>query len=285
MPCGLVLEGGAMRGVYTAGVLEYFMEAGIEFPYIIGVSAGSCHAANYITKQKKRSYHTSIGLVDHPKYIRYKGLLDGTGLFNMDFIFDEVPNKLVKLDYEAFRCSDQKFIAVTTDCTTGEPVYLDVKSAKENMDINRMIRASSSMPVVAPVVEFEGKRLLDGGLSDSIPIEKSILDGCEFNVVVLTRPPGYRKVASKQERIYKMLLGKGFEGVLESLKTRHIRYNQAVDLANAQEKLGKAIIIQPEKDLKVRRTEKDKKKLEQLYKLGYEDAKRKCAEIQELMKC
>lgn len=281
----LILEGGGMRGVYTGGVLEYFMEKNLEFPYIIGVSAGACQAMSYVSKQPGRNKKITIDLVKHPKYIRYRGIIDGTGLFNMNFIFDEIPNQLVHYDYETFRASKQQLIVVATDCKTGKPVYLNCKNGKTNEEINLMVRASSSLPLVAPIVKYKDMELLDGGLVDSIPIQKAIKDGKKKHVVVLTRPSGYRKGKPKGTGIYKMILGKNHAGAYNALKQRYIKYNQTLDELEKLEKEKKVLIIRPSQDLAVKRTERDPNKLEQLYKLGYEDAKNLFNDILNFLQC
>lgn len=276
---GLILEGGGMRGAYTAGVLQLFLEKELELSYVIGVSAGICQGVSYISKQLGRNKSVTIEMALDPRYIRYKGIFDGTGLFNMDFIFDQIPNELIKYDYEAYRNSKQKLIAVATDCHTGNPVYLDCHDAKTNDELNMMIRASSSLPLFAPVVKLRDWQLLDGGLSDSIPIKKSILDGNHKNIVILTRNRGYRKKPSKGHFIYKCLLGKQCKGAILALKNRYKNYNQTLDDLEEYCEKGLAYILAPSKNLNIKRAEKDIEKLEQLYQLGYEDALRQYNDI------
>ncbi|PKM96235.1 MAG: patatin family protein [Firmicutes bacterium HGW-Firmicutes-1] len=270
----LILEGGGMRGAYTAGVMQYFLEKELELSYVIGVSAGACQAMSYVSKQHGRNKKVTIEMVLDPRYIRYKGIFDGTGLFNMDFIFDQIPNELVKYDYDTFRKSKQKLLAVATDCKTGKPVYLDCHDSISNDELNMMVRASSSLPLYAPVVKLRGMDLLDGGLSDSIPIEKAISDGNKKNIVVLTRCNGYRKKQSNAVALYKLLLGKDCKGAVNALQNRYKDYNNALDALDMYCKEGLAYVIAPSEDLNIKRAEKDIKKLEQLYQLGYDDANR-----------
>ncbi len=275
----LILEGGGMRGVYTAGVLEYFIEKNIEFPYVIGVSAGACHALSYISKQLGRNKKVAVDLVTDPRYIRYRGVFDGTGLFNMDFIFNTVPNELIQYDYDAFRNSSQKLIAVVTDCLTGEPVYINCHDTVSNQELIDVIKASSSLPLMAPSVPYKGKHLLDGGLSDSIPIEKAISDGHKKNVVILTRQSGYRKRPQKGNALYKLLLSKECIGAVNALKNRPIQYNKALDALVQYQNEGTAFVFTPSAELVVRRAEKDITKLERLYELGYIDAQNRYDEL------
>lgn len=188
---GLVLEGGGMRGVYTAGVLEYFMEKELYFPYVIGVSAGACMGASYVSRQKGRNKTVNIEYVSHPQYLSLGNYIRHKQLFGMDFIFDEIPNKLVPFHYDAFLKSDQTFKVGTTDCVTGEAVYYEKNDVE--MDILTLLRASSSLPFIAPMIEYKGRKLLDGGIADSIPVKKSEEDGNVRNVVILTRNADYRK--------------------------------------------------------------------------------------------
>lgn len=271
----LILEGGGMRGVYTAGILEYFLERELEFSCVLGVSAGACHALSYISKQRGRNKKVSVDMAVDPRYIRYKGILDGTGLFNMDFIFNQIPNELIKYDFDAFRSSSQKLIAVVTDCQTGQPVYMACHETKTNDELIDLIKASSSLPLMAPIVHYKGMSLLDGGLSDSIPIQKAIEDGFKKNVVILTRQQGYRKRPLKGSSVYKLLLSKECSGAVKALKNRYIHYNQALDHLNQYQQEGLAFVFTPSIELVVKRAEKDKARLEQLYQLGYEDAKSK----------
>ncbi len=152
---GLVLEGGGMRGVYTAGILEYFMEQNIYFPYVIGVSAGACMAASYLSRQMGRNRTVNIDFVNHPNYLSFRNFLRNKQLFGMDFIFDEIPNKHVPYDYESFYQSKEEFVVGTTDCESGQPVYF--KKDDYGNDMLKIIRASSSLPFVAPIIEFKGK--------------------------------------------------------------------------------------------------------------------------------
>lgn len=275
----LILEGGGMRGVYTAGILEFFLEKNIEFPYVIGVSAGACHALSYISKQEGRNKKVSVDMVLDPRYMSYKGIVNGTGFFNMDFIFNQIPNELVPYDYDAFRQSSQRLIAVATDCLTGKPVYMDCQGTTTNDELISIIKASCSLPLMAPIVNFKGMSLLDGGLSDSIPIQKAIEEGHNKNVVILTRQEGYRKKPSKGNRVYKLLLRKDCSGAITALKTRYLHYNKALDDLKAYKNEGKAFVFTPSVEMIVKRTEKDRNKLELLYQLGYKDAKDRYDEL------
>ena len=177
MQAGLVLEGGGMRGLYTAGVLEYFMEKDLYFPYNIGVSAGACMAASYLSRQKGRNKRVNLDFVEDKRYISFSNFIRKREIFGMDFIFDEIPNRLVPFDMDTFRESPEEFVIVTTDCETGEAVYYD--KTNHGDDLVKLLRASSSLPFVASSVEYKGRHLLDGGIVDPIPIKKAQADGYE----------------------------------------------------------------------------------------------------------
>lgn len=173
----LVLEGGGLRGIYTSGVLRCFMDKGIFFPYVIGVSMGACNAANYVSRQPERNRIVSIRYVNDARYLSYSRLLIRGELFGMKFIFDTLPRSLVPFDFTTFMENDVKCITVVTDCETGEALYYEKKELGE--DYLKVLQASNSLPFVAKPVHYKGRILMDGGLSDSVPIRKSVDDGNE----------------------------------------------------------------------------------------------------------
>jgi len=266
---GLVLEGGGMRGLYTAGVLDFFLENKLEFPYVIGVSAGACNAASYISKQWGRNKRVNIGFVRDPKYISLRNFFKKGELFGMDYVFDVIPNQIVPFDYDEFKRSDTEFVIGTTDCHTGEPIYFSRKEYKE--DLLTPIRASSSLPFAAPVVSFQGYELLDGGMSDPIPVKKAEQDGCSRNVIILTQHEGYMK---KPSRLHFMIKRKysGYPGVVKMLEGRWRHYNRTMEYINQLEKENKAFVIRPTQPLEVSRIERNQRKLTKLYDLGWQNA-------------
>ncbi|NHC38766.1 patatin family protein [Bacillus sp. MM2020_1] len=267
---GLVLEGGGMRGVYTAGILEFFLESQLFFPYVIGVSAGACNAASYLSKQKGRNKTVTIEYASDPRYISWKNYFRNRQFFGMDFIFDEIPNKHVPYHYDVFYNSPSEFVVGTTDCYTGEPVYF--KKQEYGNDLLTVLRASSSLPFIAPEVRFKDKLLLDGGISDPIPIKRAQLDGFSKNIVILTRNQGYLKKPSK----FHFLVDRkypDYKGLQQSLRNRYQIYNETVEYLEQEEKEGNVLIIRPTKPLKVGRMERNPQRLEDLYNQGYADAK------------
>lgn len=266
---GLVLEGGGMRGVYTAGVLEYFMDHDLYFPYVIGVSAGACNAASYLSRQKGRNRKVTIDYVNHPEYLSYKNLIRKKQLFGMDLIFSDIPTKHVPFDFESFASTTEQFIVGTTDTLTGEPVYFQNEKTPEQL--LSILRASSSLPFMAPPVKVQDKLLLDGGIADPIPIFKSQSDGNALNVVVLTRNAGYRKKPSKFSWFIKRLYKKN-PPLASAINSRYERYNRTLE--HIESNPEQYYVIQPSKPLEVDRIERSKERLSALYDQGYEDTKR-----------
>ncbi len=268
---GLVLEGGGMRGVFTAGVLQYLMEQNLYFPYVIGVSAGACNGSSYISRQVERNRIVNIDYIDHPEYISYKRFLKKKELFGMDFLFNKLPNELVPFDFETFHKARERFVIVTTDCDTGEAVYFEKSEYKE--DVLTLMRASSSIPLMAPVIEFKGRHLLDGGIADPIPIKKAMEDGNRKNVVILTRNKGYVKEKPSFSWYIKRKL-KDYEKLVDAILERHEKYNETIAFLEEEEAKGNIFIIRPSEKLEVSRIEKNKNKLNNLYDQGYREGEK-----------
>jgi predicted patatin/cPLA2 family phospholipase len=268
--CGLVLEGGGMKGLYTAGVLEYFLEKDLFFSYVIGVSAGACMGASYVSKQMGRNKKVNVGLVNDPRYLSLRNLIFKREMFGMDFLFDEVPNHIVPFDFETFEMTKQKFLIGTMDCYTGEAIYFNKQQRKE--DILKIIRASSSIPFIARPVEYDGRLLLDGGLVDPIPIEKAKKDGNQKNIVIMTKPTNERLNASRATSILKRFYRK-FPAVADSFEKRLVTYNDTLSFIESEQEEKKVFLIQPSIDLSISGFERNQKRLLELYELGYHDAK------------
>lgn len=269
---GLILEGGGMRGAYTSGVLAALMDEEIEFPYVIGVSAGANNGANFIAKQKDRNKKVFVDYVKHEEYSGFKHLIVNKSYFNMDFLFNKLPNELVPFDYESFEKSRTIFKVCVTDCETGEARYFE-KSQFKGVDFsNKVLRASSSLPLISQPVEINGRLYFDGGIVDSIPIDKSLEDGNKFNVVILTRDKGYRKEAQILGPITRQALKK-YPKIIEALENRHIKYNITLEKLERLEKEGFVYIFKPSRPLEVNRLERNKEKLEDLYNWAYMETK------------
>lgn len=269
MSLGLVLEGGGMRGAYTCGVLDFFLDEEISFDAIYGVSAGACHACSFLSGQRGRALRT---ITDYSRNRNYAGLysLMKTGdFFGAQFIYDEVPNRLLPYDYDAFLRNSTRFYIVVTELETGEAHYIQAKDLRTDL---QYVRASSSLPMLSKPVPIADRRYLDGGVADSIPLRRSIEDGNEKNIVVLTRNQDYRKQPSQLYPVAKRYYRR-YPAFAEAMHTRHIRYNQALELLEQEEAEGRVLVIRPQKTLSIGRLEKDPDKLRDLYRQGYREAK------------
>jgi len=262
----IVLEGGGLRGAFTGGVLEYFLEKELNFDRVIGVSAGACTGASYQSKQKGRNRKVNV---EYPADKRYMGLtqLISTGsYFNMKFIFDEIPNKLAPFDEKAFFNNPAEFDIVTTSLGTGDRVVL-AKSDIANIGVSKALIASSSIPLLSQPVDIGGQLYFDGGVSDSIPVRYA-LSKHEKAVVILTRPRGYRKGEMGAKLLFKLVFRKHPE-FLETLLKRNDEYNKTLDFCEQMEQEGKLFIIAPAPEFSIGRTEKSYEKRLALYNHGY----------------
>ncbi|OSB09634.1 patatin family protein [Paraclostridium bifermentans] len=266
---GLILEGGGMRGIYTAGVLDFFIEKNIEVDITIGVSAGSCHASSYLSKQYKRAYNATVDYINDKRYLSFSNLIKTGSIFGMDFMFNKIPNELNIYDYDTFAKSKSKFVVVATNCETGSPEYFELKDLKKEIIY---MQASCSIPMFANIVEIDGFKLVDGGVSDSIPIEYALNQGYKKNIVVLTRDITYKKNKQKFLPIVNRKYKK-FPNLIKAIENRHLNYNKSLNLVNQLEKDGDVLVIRPKKPVNVSQIEKNAKKLTSLYKEGYDDAK------------
>ena len=252
MKKGLVLEGGGLRGIFTAGVLDYFLEKNVEFDGCIGVSAGACHACSYLAKQPKRAFNVSVDYLDNKKYASFYNLVTTGDFFRVDFVYDEIPNKLAPIDNETFKKNNTKFQVVITNCETGEAEYPEVTDF-DNDTI--LVRASSSLPFLSRKVVIDGKEYLDGGVSDSIPLKKSFENGNIKNVVIMTRDKNYRKTPSKLGKIAKIVYKK-YPKLVKAIENRYKDYNENVEYIYDLERKGEIFVIQPEVPLDLGRIEK-----------------------------
>lgn len=258
-----------MRGVFTCGVLDSFMDRGIRFPYVIGVSAGACNGLSYMSGQRGRAKCSNIDLLEKYKYIGLGYLLKKRNIMDFDLLFREFPERILPYDYEAyFRCPE-RYVMVTTNCTTGQADYLEEKQCKERLiDI---VRASSSLPFVCPITYVDNIPMLDGGIADSIPLMRARQDGFTRNVVVLTRNHGYRKEI-KGTKVPPFIYKK-YPQLRKAINRRSVLYNEQLEMVERMEESGEITVIRPRNPMKVDRIERDIKKLTDLYEEGY-----RCAE-------
>lgn len=262
----LILEGGGLRGVFTCGVLDCFMDKGIRFPFTVGVSAGACNGLSYMSGQRGRAKSSNIDLMDKHHYVGFKYLLTQGCIMDYKLLFEDFPEKIIPYDYEAYFANTDRFVMVTTNCLTGKAEYLEEKSdSKRVMDI---VRASSSLPYVTKITYVDGVPMLDGGIADSIPVEYAQSQGYERMVVVLTRNKGYRK-NEKQLPVPKFIYRK-YPELRKTLASRNAQYNRTMEMIERLEEEGLMTVIRPVHPIEVDRMEKDTDKLRALYQEGYE---------------
>lgn len=262
---GLILEGGGMRGVFTCGVLDCLMDRGVRFPYTIGVSAGACNGLSYLSGQRGRAKYSNIDLLEKHQYIGLKQLIFKGNIMDFDLLFDDFPNKIIPYDYAALARCEERFEMVTTSCLTGDPCYFEEKhDAQRIIDI---AKASSSLPFVSPISFVDGMPMLDGGISDSIPLLRAQAMGFDNNLVVLTRNKGYRK-SEKPLRLPRFIYRK-YPLLREALERRNAMYNKQIELVEQLESEGKISVLRPERPIEVDRIERDTSKLLALYNEGY----------------
>lgn len=266
----LILEGGGMRGVYTAGVLDFFLDKKIEFPVCYAVSAGACHGSSFLAKQRKRAFDVNVDYLKDRRYAGLYSLIKTGDFFGVDMVYNLIPNELNLFDYEEYEKYTGKFFVAVTNCKTGKAEYLQIKDMRKDI---LAVRASSSLPIISRIVEIDGNEYLDGGVVDSIPIKKSIEDGNIKNVVILTRDKTYRKPPSGMMKLIKAKYKK-YPMLVRSIGIRHVRYNNTLALIAQEEKAGRAYVIQPEKPVGIGRLEKNKEKLTALYNQGYSDGRK-----------
>ena len=272
MSIGLVLEGGAMRGMYTAGVLDMFLEQQIKVDGIIGVSAGVLFGVNYVSGQKGRTIRYNKKYAKDPRYMGMKSFLLTGNIINKDFAYYELPNKLDVFDEQAFEQNYIDFWATVTNVETGKPEYVKLEKPFEQMEL---LRATSAMPLVSKIVDWNNQKYLDGGISDSIPVEKCKQLGYDKIIVVLTRTEDYRK--TKPNMTLAKIKYKKYPNLIKAMETRYQNYNQTLEKITQMEKNKEIFVIRPSRDLKLKRIERDTEKLQAMYDLGVNDTK-KCLE-------
>ena len=279
MKTGLVLEGGAMRGIYTAGVLDIFNENKIKVDGVIGVSAGCVHGVNYISEQNGRSIRYTLTYRNDKRYMSVKSLLKTGNMVETDFCYHEIPEKLDPFDNNTYMKSGIDFYTVSSNVETGRAEYLKCKDVFKQIDL---IRASASMPFVSQIVETEGFKLLDGGICDSVPVKKFMEMGYDRIVVILTKPIGYIPKPNNAF-LSKKMYGK-YPEFVDALITRHLRYVENLNYVNKLEEEGKIMVIRPSRTVNISRTEKNLARIWEMYELGRENAEERLEEVKEWLK-
>ena len=271
----LVLEGGAMRGLYTAGVLDVFMKNNVKVNTIFGVSAGALFGINYKSGQIGRALRYNLKYAHDKRYMGMYSLLTTGDVMNREFCFNKLVYELDPLDFETYNSSDVKFYAVVTNVETGKAEYIEISDAKRDMEY---LRASGSMPFVSNLVEINGNKYLDGAVADPIPFKKALDMDYEKIIVIQTRPADYIKSKS---RLPYGLVYKKYPEFVKTAKSAYINYNETLDLIRKYEKEGKIIVLRPSEKIKMRRVEKNLSKLQAIYDVGVKDCNNNLSRIKE----
>lgn len=270
MKVGLLLEGGAMRGMYTAGVIDVLLENNIKVDCIMGVSAGALFGVNYKSRQKGRAFRFNLKYIKDKRYMGMYSLITTGNILNQEFCFKDIPDTLDDFNYASFKRTKEDFYAVVTNMKTGQAEYIKIDDLKKDIEY---LRASGSMPFVSKPVEINGNQYLDGGIADAIPIKKMLSMGMDKIIVVLTRPAEYRK--KKMNMTLANIVYKNYPKLINTMKNRYKVYNNSVEEVNYLNEEKEVFLIRPSEYIKIKRVEKDEKVLTQMYNLGVNDTKNK----------
>ncbi len=280
MKTGLVLEGGAKRGIYTAGVLDVFLENGISFDGVIGVSAGAIHGCSYVSGQAGRSIRYNLNYGNDYRFMSFRSWLLSGNIVDVKFCYHDLPEKLDPFDNEAFENSPAKFYVVCSNVETGQPEYIRCRNMTTEIDY---LRASASLPLVSKIVNIGGKKLLDGGIVDSIPVRAFMNMGYEKNVVIQTRPAGYRKKPAHFGWLTRLVYRR-YPRFVEAVLNRHRMYNRELDDIAALEKAGKVLVIRPSRMIRISKMEKNLGTVKEMYDLGRADGEAALERVRKFLK-
>ncbi len=275
----LILEGGTFRPIFSCGIMDCLLDHEIYFPYVIGVSAGITDGMSYMSRQKRRNLDIFLKYRNDKRYVGVRNLLTQQSLFGLDFVFDEVPNKLYPFDWQAFYDYPGQGWVGVTNAQSGEAEFINCQLMDKQCT---MLRATCAIPLVFPAIELNGRCYYDGGLADPIPVRKAISDGCEKHLIILTRTKGYVKELSKQNLLAAKVIGKKYPKLVPLLKTRHLAYNETVQFCEQLEREGKALILRPK--WPIESFEKDTAKMQAAYDMGDQMAEEHLEEIRALFK-
>ncbi|AYE35105.1 patatin-like phospholipase family protein [Clostridium septicum] len=275
----LILEGGTFRPIFSAGVMDALLDNDVMFPYCIGVSAGITNGFSYLSRQKRRNLDILESYRNDKRYLSVKNFFKCKSLFGLDFIFDEIPNKLSPFDMDTFLKYNGTALVGVTNAITGQTEYLDGKTIDEKCTI---LRATCAIPLFFPAIRINNNYYYDGGICDPIPIQKAISDGNEKHLIILTRPKGYRKQFSRKNLFASKILTKKYPELNNSLLNRHRLYNEQVEFCEKLEREGKALILRPRENQAIESFEKNVDKLREGYFNGYNLAIEKMDEIKNL---
>lgn len=274
----LVLEGGGMRGIYTAGVIDVLLDNNLSFDAVMGVSAGALHGCCYVSKQNGRSIRYYKKYCNDKRFMSLYSLVTTGSLVGEQFCYHDIPDILDPFDYDTFMESPVEFYAVCTDIEKGKPIYAKLNDLRKQMDY---MLASASLPLVSKTVEIDGRKLLDGGITDSIPVMAAKKLGYEKIVVVQTRPDGYIK--SSEASSAARVIYRKYPNLIKAIENRHIMYNKQTELVRQLAENGEIVRVLPSQKTKISRTEKDVGKINEMYLLGRHDAENKIDEISEYL--
>ena len=262
---GLVLEGGGMRGLFTAGILDVLMENNVTFDGVVGVSAGATFGCNFISHQIGRTLRYNMSQRKNPKYMGIRSLIKTGDYVGGEYAYHVLPTKLDVFDFEAFEKNPTEFHVVTTNVRTGEAIYHRI----DKVDYTGMewIRASASMPIISRPVAIGDYEMLDGGIADSIPLRYFESEGFKRNIVILTQPKGFKKKLTKLMPVFKATMRK-YPAIIEGMSKRHLMYNRELDYISQQQMAGKCLVICPSDTLPIGRTSLNPKKMQHVYDMG-----------------
>lgn len=277
----LILEGGTFRPIFSSGVMDAFIDAGIEIPYVIGVSAGITDGFSYVSKQTKRNYDILMNYRHDKRYVSLRNYLTDRSLFGLKFAYETIANEIYPFDFDTFLNSKTIIKVGVTNARTGKSEYLDGKQLDNQCT---MLKATCAIPFVFPVIHLNNKEYYDGGICDPIPVLKAIEDGNTKHIIILTRDKDYKKTLSKANIIASKALKKKYPLLVEPLLNRHLTYNKTVQYCEQLEREGKAIILRPTLQMNIKSFENDMDKIDRLYHYGYDLAVKRMDEIKKFIK-
>lgn len=277
---GIIIEGGAMRSIYAAGILDYFLEQKIEIPNVLAVSAGAYAGMNYVSGQKGRVLEAVIKPLKEYKYLGIGTFFKKGTFFDMEYLFNEIPKKKVPFDFEAFLNSAKHFLISTTDCITGKCIYHD--QFQDQDEFWRICKTANSLPFIARITPINGVPMLDGGVADAIPVKKALEEGWDRLIVILTRKEDYRKKYRPLYQFFVRRVYRKYPELVRVLEERADTYNQSLELVKRLEEEGKALVFRPTR-IAVKNQETNVETLLCSYGQGYTDAEQRCGEIESFL--
>ena len=276
----LVLEGGTFRPIFSSGVMHALNDQGVDFRYVIGVSAGITDGFSYVSKQPKRNYDILMNHRHDKRYVGLRNYWHDRSLFGLKYAYETIPNEIYPFDWDTFLNNPAQVKVGVTNVETGQCEYLDGKQLDKKCT---MLKATCAIPFAFPVISLNGKKYYDGGICDPIPVKKAMEDGHQKLLIVLTRPKGYQKTLSKANVVASRLLKKKYPQLVQPLLTRHLLYNETLAYCEQLEQQGQAIILRPSEELQIDSFEKDLQKIDRIYQYGYQLALEHMEEIKKLL--